>query len=370
MAKIRPAHYKKMLSPFKVGRVFNSVKIKPGRWPLRYKSVSIEYPSRLNAMAMDPSQIDINKDFRYTPGEVVFSVALFKRVSINLRNDSKVVVAKDSKRPALIKHAALLMKKALGFKEGFDIAVENALEIRHCGLGSSSGLIASVACAINEAYGNPIEENNLIRYLAQNHGEEIDGNDRFLNPVQCIGGSAAAGICRAGLILLAGESLPIAKMDITGDYGAVIGIPQDVKDLDSNILMKKEIKNLPKFIATGKRYGKSIAYNILHKMLPAMAEGNLRAVGDVIYEYRFNMGSIKNCSFVYRKLPQLCSELSFIKKDNIAEVLSISSVGPAVFAISKKTEQCKKIFDSRGLKTYLLPLNNSGYKIIDKIKND
>ena len=56
-----------------------------------------------------------------------------------------------------------------------------------------------------------IKGNDLIKYLAQNHGEEIDGEDFYLNPVQCIGGSAAAGIYKAGLILLAGESSPITQ---------------------------------------------------------------------------------------------------------------------------------------------------------------
>ena len=41
-------------------------------------------------------------------------------------------------------------------------------------------------------------------------------------------------------------------MKIDDSYKVVIGIPADVEDLDSNILMEKEIKALPKFILTGK----------------------------------------------------------------------------------------------------------------------
>lgn len=158
-------------------------------------------------------------------------------------------------------------------------------------------------------------------------------------------------------------------MNIDNSYKVVVGVPIDVGNLDSNILMEKEIKALPKFILTGKKYGKTIAYNILHKMIPAMVEGNLKVVGDIIYDYRFNMGSINNCSFVYKKLPRLCRELSFIKKDNLAEVLSISSVGPAIFAITKKSAICKNIFESKDLKTYVFSINNYGYKVLKKIKN-
>ncbi len=356
-------------SPFKVGSIFNPLKLEGRKYPLKYKSLSIDYPTRLNAMAMDPSKIDMRSDLKYSPGEVVFSIALFKRVSVKKRSDSKILVSDNSKRSSLIRHSAILIKKAINFKEGFDIRVNNSKEIRHCGFGSSSGLISSVACALNEAYGNPISPKDLIRYLAQNHGEEIDGDNDHLNPVQCIGGSAAAGICKGGLILLAGESVPIATMDISDNYKAVIGIPRDIEDLDSDILMKKEIKCLPKFIFTGKKYGKTIAYNILHKMLPAMISGDLKPVGDVIYEYRYNMGSIKNCSFTYSKLPKLCADLSFIKKTNIADVLAISSVGPAIFAITNKPHECERIFRSKKLKVYSFLINNNGYKIITRIKN-
>lgn len=360
----------KSLSPFKVGRVFNPIKKRSCRCVLKYKFVTIDYPTRLNAMAMDPSKIDMHGNFKYSPGEIVFSVSLFKRITINKRKDSKIVISQSSKRPALILHAVLLMKQALGFHEGFDIDVKNKKEIRHCGFGSSSGLLASVACAINEAYGNPIDENSLIKYLAQNHGEEIDKNTSCLNPVQCIGGSAAAGICKGGLVLLAGESVPIAKMSISNKYKVVIGIPRNFKDLDSSILMKKEIQCLYKFIKTGKKYGKTIAYNILHEMLPAIYENNLKIIGDVIYMYRFKMGSIKNCSFTYKKLPRLCNELSFLKKDNIAEILSISSVGPAIFAVTKNPDICRKSFNDRGLKTFCFCINNNGYKVIKKISNE
>lgn len=360
----------KHLSPFKVGRVFNPIKKRFDHCALKYKFVAIDYPTRLNAMAMDPSKIDISRNFRYSPGEIVFSISSFKRVTISKRRDSKIVIGQFSKRPALILHAVLLMKKALDFHDGFDINIENTREIRHCGFGSSSGLLASVACAINEAYGNPIDGNSLIKYLAQNHGEEIDGNISYLNPVQCIGGSAAAGICKGGLVLLAGESVPIAKMDIPHEYRVIIGIPKNLNDLDSSILMKKEMQCLHKFIKTGEKYGKTIAYNILHKMLPAMHEGNLRIIGDVIYTYRFEMNSIKNCSFTYKKLPQLCKELSFLKKRNIAEILSISSVGPAIFAITKNPNICKKSFNAKGLKTFCFRINNNGYEIVRKISNE
>ncbi|MDO8557544.1 MAG: hypothetical protein Q7R98_03755 [Candidatus Jorgensenbacteria bacterium] len=369
MNTINKSPRSKVLTLFKVGSVFNPVRTKLNRCYLKYKYVVLDYPSRLNAMAIDPSKIVMSKDFRYTPGEVIFSVPFFKRVSISVRHDQEIVISKSSKRHALIMHAVLLMKSALHFKDGLNVDVENSEELRHCGLGSSSGLLASVACAINEVYGNPVDKKTLIAYLAQNHGEEIDGDNFHLNPVQCIGGSAAAGLCKAGMIILSGESVPIATMRVPKTYSIIVGIPKDIRDADSRILMGKEKKNLYKFVATGRKYGKIIAYNILHRMLPAMVMRDLKAIGDVIYEYRFKMGSIKNCSFTYKNLPKLCKRLEYLKNDGIAEILSISSVGPGIFVITKQPKLCERAFRSERLKIYSWAVNNDGYKIVRRMKN-
>ncbi len=356
-------------SLFKVGSLFNPIKVKVKRCCLLYRKLVLLYPSRLDAMAIDPSKIDVKKNFKYTPGEILFVVPLFKKVTLTLRKDSAIAIDNFSKRRSLIMHSAFLMKRAIGFKEGFDIKVDNENEIKHCGLGSSSSLIAAVACAFNEAYGNPIPRQVLITYLAQNHGEEIDGNEEYLVPVQCIGGSAAGGIEKAGMIVLAGESVPIAEMKIPASYEVVIGIPKDVPDLDAAELMAMEKRNLHRFVATGKKWGKDIAYLVLHEVLPSVVSNDLSKIGDVIYKYRFEMGSIENCSFTYPGLTKLCDDLRYLKKDNIADVLAISSVGPGIFAITKNPRTCIRAFRDRGMKTFSTHIWNGGYRVTKAIKN-
>ena len=347
--------------------IFNPIKV-TGVIRAVYKTIEIMFPSRLNAMAIDPSKIAENKNLVYTPGEILFSVGIYKRIKISVveKEKNKIYISENSKRKPLIKHAYFLMKKALKFKESLFIEVDNDMEIRHCGLGSSSGLIAGVSCAINELYGKPLNKRDLVKYLAQNHGEEIDGDNEKINPVQCIGGSAAAGIYGGGLMVLAGESYLIKKINIPPSYKVVIGIPKNFKEEDSKILLEKEIKNLNKFLKTGKKFGKQIAYNVLHKLLPAMEEGDLRKIGEVIYDYRFNMGSINNCSFVYPGIINLAKKLSFLKKKNLVDVLAISSVGPAFFAVTENVDYCKKIFEKYNLFTIITRIENNGYSVIKK----
>lgn len=356
-------------SLFKVGKVFNPiVPIPRGKPVLKYQEIVLRYPSRLNAMAIDPGSIKPRKDLKYTPGEVIFSVGIYKTVRLRARSDKSIVVSRETTRQSLVRHSALIMKAAIGFSEGFDIKVENKTDILHSGLGSSSGLISSVAVAINEAYGNPIAKSDLIRYIAQNHGEEVEGEEMLLNSVQSIGGSAAAGLCQSGMTVLAGEAIPIATMKIPSEYEAVIGIPSDFIAPDSMVLMEKELKVMHQFITTGKLYGPKNAYNVLHLMLPAMKSGNLKIIGDVIFEYRYNMGSIKNCSFSYPGLERTASLLIPLREDGIAPIISISSVGPGVFTITKNPKKCQEYLRRNGFTTYRAPICNSGYECIRRTK--
>jgi len=97
-----------------------------------------------------------------------------------------------------------------------------------------------------------------------------------------------------------------------------------------------------------------------------MERRDLATVGDVIYDYRFNMGSIKNCSFVYPKIVSLTNKLTFLKEKGIVDVLSISSVGPGIFAITKNKNKCVNAFKEAELKVITTEIENNKYRIIKK----
>ncbi|OHA95156.1 MAG: hypothetical protein A3A96_00790 [Candidatus Zambryskibacteria bacterium RIFCSPLOWO2_01_FULL_39_39] len=353
--------------PFEIGTVFNPLNATIASNKPRFSSVVIKFPSRLNAMAIDPSKITSNRNLVYTPGEVVFSVKIYKAIKVEIvPGKDKLEIDTRAKRKPLIEHSYQLMKKAIGFDESLRISVDNSGEIRHAGLGSSSGLIAGVAAAVNELYGNLIPAAKLVRYLSQNHGEEINNDDKHLNPVQCIGGSAASGLFEGGLIVLAGESTVIGTMKIDPNYKAIIGIPDDYEEYDSKILMDKEIENFDKFLETGKRYGPKIAYDLLHLGLPGMVNSNLMPMGDLIYDYRFNMGSIANCSYCYPPLVAIAERLKYLKEKDMTEVLAISSVGPAFFAITPNVEVVVKAFEKEHLKTFATDIENGKYALVNK----
>lgn len=351
--------------PFRVGTILkekNYLEIKDSR-PIK-KEITIKFPSRLNAMAINPRGITNNSDV-CKAGEVVFSIPIFRIVKVKIvEGEGKIKLAKETTRSSLIMHAALLMKKALGFKDSIEIDVDTEYEIKHCGLGSSSAIISAVGIAINELYGKPYKDEILIRYLAQNHGEEIENEPNFLVPVQCIGGSAASGITLGGLHIITGESTVITSMVLDDDYKVVIAVPKEYKEIDAKEAMDEEIKSFHKFEKTAQKYSQEIAFRMLHDCIPELKNNNLKPLGDLIFDYRYDMGSIENCSFNYPPIVDMAKKVKCLKINGLCDVLSMSSVGPAMFAITKYPDECTKIFEQTDFKTIMTSIYNKKYEVL------
>ena len=333
---------------------------------LQYKEISISYPIRLDAMAINPSAVCYNDSMIFTPGEVVVSANKFIKVYIKVTNKNDSVEISDStRRKVLVKHAYYLMKKVINFTNGLYIDVDDKDIPKHCGFGSSSSTISAVAAAINEMFSHPISNEDLIKYLASNHGEEIDdNNENDLKMVQCIGGGATGGLTEAGIIIIAGKSTTIAKMKYNAKI--LIALPKDFKEQNADILMKKEEENLWKFKETGEKYSKDIAYHLLHKSLPGMVNGEVKDLADIVFKYRFDMGSIENCSFVYEKMLDLANKLRALYEEKRCDFLTLSSVGPAFFAIitnDKDFHYCKEYMESLDMKVIEAEIYNNIYRI-------
>lgn len=348
---------------FTVGTVFNNVEVISNA-SLKYRKLTLSYPSRLEAMALDPAKISDNNNLVYEAGQIDCCISIFKHISIEIdEGSSSISITKRSPRRALIMHAALLMKTALKFEHGLKIDVDDATDLKHCGLGSSSSLIVGTATAVNELYGKPIKSLDLVKYCAQNHGEEVEGDDSQLAPVQCIGGSGVCGHFEGGLIILAGQATPIYTFNIPDDIKVVIGIPEDFTAPDSRTLLEAEVDNIEGFRNMGNAYGKEIAYRLVHEVMPGLGNNDLSKCKELIFDYRWGMESIKNCSFVYPRLVELAERMRFLKNDSKVKILSLSSVGPGFFALTTDTSYVERIFKELGLKTITTTIHNATYSV-------
>lgn len=356
---------------FKAGYIFNEYTDKIDKnLQLKYYKIKTEYPCRIDAMAINPSAVCYNGKSVFTPGEVVISINRKIKVNIEVisENGGILEISERTQRKVLIRHAYGIISKTLNVNPSLKIDVDSSEIIKHCGFGSSSSTIAAVASAINELYGCQINNKKLIKFLASNHGEEIsDENEEDLKLVQCIGGGATNGLTEEGIIIIAGKATSIAKLKY--DSEVLIAIPKDFKPENAEELMKLEEENLWKFKETGDKYSKKIAYDLLHKALPDINNGSIKELADVVFDYRFNMGSIENCSFTYKNMMENAKVLRNLYEKGHCEFLTLSSVGPAFFAIVKNEEQkkiCKDIMENVGMNVIETSICNSTYEIIDK----
>ncbi len=348
-----------MFKSFKVGTVLNSFSGILSILNYQNSEVTIEFPSRINAMALDPSQIEERLDNTYSAGEIIFTTDLFKSISVVKVNcDSDRVF---TTRPSLVLHAVELMRKALNITQKFEVTIHDPNNFKHSGLGSSSSLIAGVMCAINVLYGLPISARDLVAYAARNHGEEtIDDNQ--LSPVQCLGGSAVAGLYEGCLSILVGKNRVLYSCDLPEQH-IVIGIPSDYKPLNADELMVLESQAMPKFVATGLKYRENISYQLTHQVIPDLMESDSDSLKKLIYEYRFDYGSIANCSFCYPRIVNIAEQLRPLNSSKEVTVLGLSSVGPAFFALTTNSQLVQSAFESQGLKCILTKVYNGKFKI-------
>jgi len=328
--------------------------------------VTIHYPARLEAMALDPSKVAEREDRIYEAGQIDLTVSIYKHVTIRIiQGEGEIIISNSTPRQALVRHAAEVMKQTLGFKQSIAIKMSEDLSLRHCGLGSSSGSIAAVASAINELFSRPLSPAAISQLCAQNHGEEIDNDTNHIIPVQCLGGSVVSGNYDGGLLVLAGRAIPIFTMNIPSTLSVVVGIPNDFTHPDSSQLMQQEAENMDGFIETGEMYAQTIAYALVHSVLPELAHGSLKACKELVYQYRWNMGSIRNCSFVLPRINDIAETLRKYQHDPDIALFSLSSVGPGFFALTVNPEKVTEDFEALNMQTITTRVHNGTYAIGD-----
>jgi len=354
------------MTPFPVGFIHNPIIALDSPPDLNHaKRIKLRYPSRLEAMCLDPSKILYNRALNYPAGQINVCVDLCKVVTIEKRTDQNIIIDSSSGRFSLIRHAALLMKSALNIVDGWSIKVSNEHEMRHVGLGSSSSLIASVMAAINALYHHPIAPLTLVRYAAQNHGEEIDNDDEHLYPVQCIGGSAICGHFKGGLQVVAGAATPIFLMHLPDDLSVIIALPPHHSSADAAELMMAEEAMFESFDQAGIQYSQEIAYRMIHEVLPGLVKYDLEPCKQLVYDYRWKMGSIRNCAFSHPQLMHFASLIEPLVNDDEVHLLSLSSVGPVFFALTTAPDRIMTYLNTLGFSTMRTEVYNETYSIIE-----
>lgn len=332
--------------PFAPGTIAN-----PYQGPLRLSvaeslSSVATYPSRLNLMAVDPSRIAVASGRVYRAGEICLAVDCPLQVSIR-RCDETLI--KGTSRTGIVSHVLKIFNAAIRVEADYFVEVEGR-EISHFGLGSSSRLSAGIAMALNQLWGMPLDPWYLVRYLAANHGEEINADSDLLVPVQCIGGGGIAGLVDYPFYVLSGDATLVAQYPVDERYRVVLAYPEQGSPLDAAVMMEREAKNLLHFYTIGQANGRDIAYRVFHHLLPAAAKGDWRTVGEVLDWYRYDLGSVEACSFSHKRFLNLAGLARQLRIDGLADMAGPSSVGPACYLLTKQPKECTEVVVAAGFR--------------------
>ncbi len=351
--------------PFPVGRVTNPLKQNLRCEPHpKFSKVTTKQPARLEPIVLDYTKlVNVSKLQICTAGTISFGVDIYTVANVQLGgNSGEIIINRQTQRPSLVRHVALIMQSALGVSDGLIIDVESSVEAIHVGLGSSASLQTAVAAAINYLYGNPIEPCDLVRYLAQNHGEEIDGVPNHLIPVTSIGGSAAIGLLGGGMMLLSGEATLVARTPLPTHKNFIIGIPKSYTPQDALTLWANEAVTFDQMQQVGETSKYQIAYKVLHSILPGMVNGDFRTMGDVIWESRCNEQSLNRYDVAYPGLKKTALRLRELMELRKVDILSISSAGPAMFAYTSEINRDEIVeeFKQNNMDVWVTKPNNTG----------
>jgi len=337
----------------------------PSKLGIRQNAANIKFPTRLNAMPIDRSAFLPDGSFIRPVGEIMVSLNKFVKVNtVCIGEKGGILKTSDgTKRKGLVNHSYQIMCKALKESPSLFIEVNDEEVPWHSGFGSTGATLGAVCASINELYGNPLKNQDLIKYVMGNYGEQKENTDDKLLFVVSIGGSTATGLTKGGVVVLAGEGVPIGSMDYHGKV--VLGIPNDY------IIQTAEEQHIermgpPKFNREkAEEESRRTAYTLLNKGLPKLVRGDISGISDQVFDNRFNGKGISRCAPIFPRVVEIGQGVKSLYEDGHCDMLGMSSVGPAFFALvdnERDQQKCVERFQGQNMRTEITTVCNSTYQ--------
>ncbi len=361
---------------YKIGKIINPLPYKLKSKPV-YKSCSVKVCARLDTFLcnhhffVEPPRKQV-----YPVCSINFAIDKFTEANVECINSNEIVIENSTNRKDIIMHTALILKKALGFKCGLKISAKNLHNVQHGGFGSTAALQTAVAIAINNLFDNKIPKKELIKFLAQNYGEESNKKG-YLSSMASIGGAAAVAVYNNNLIIIGDESKIWGKYTISNEYEVLIITP---KKLEGVITHNADIKLFEKGQSAFKKIGHdwgSIKENILKdKIIKDLNIYNTKTLFNLINMY--TIGAYGNIPQYFKNrwishsvyFDEFIYEIffnCFKGLDREENCFFVSSGGPSICFITKQKDLVlKNLKKYKEFSVMECKLYNGGPKILIK----
>ncbi|VVB72825.1 Beta-ribofuranosylaminobenzene 5'-phosphate synthase [uncultured archaeon] len=309
-------------------------------------------PGRIHLTVLDMNRFAPN---RPGGGGVGFALKIYCSAEVEC-TDSEVSI--DYSREPIVRHFVEVFRKTVRYNGGFKIKIRDH-EKKHVGLGSTGSVLLALGHAMNAAVGSPLKSEQIRLLLGHNYVEETE-DGRVTRGFETGVGPAAATY--GGMVITGDELALVYRHSFAEGKNAFITIPPTVVSsagrTEFDLLMNRA-RNLDYQDRELK------AYLMLMDLIPALEKGDLKRIGDTIWEIEFRgskRAEVEHHGFeIYR-------HMSLLREAGL-EFVGMSSVGPSIAIVTDKSrEEVERVIESLGLEIAIeTKVDNEGLKIFFEV---
>ncbi len=303
------------------------------------REVDVTVPARLHPTVLDMNRFNLN---RPGGGGLGFAIQIYMHAKVKSTKSPDIIV--NGERSLLMRHYGHIFQHLLEYPGGFEIELQDH-ERRHIGMGSSIGSMVAMAIGINEVLGRPFNGRELRRIIGYHSCEESPTGNNYLIPAFETGMGAMAGF--NGGWILGTDDLEMAYRIPLEDTRCVVFIP-DVPSLEDEFTGRDTAaESEAELLLRRARYLDSLqsgvkAKMLLCDMLPAMIKGDLKAIGDTMFDLSFLGSKRAECEQHGSFGAPIYSHISAFREMG-TEITGMSSVGPTIFALTRDDDTHARI---------------------------
>lgn len=300
------------------------------------ESFKATVPARVHLTVLDMN--------RFSPGMpggggLGFALQLYSNATVSCTPE-KIVI--DSPRILLIEHLVAAFKAVTGYAGGFLIRTEDHGK-EHVGLGSTCTTATAVISAMNEAVGRPLTYDGIRRLIGHNYVEET--NEPGMIAFGFETGVGAATSIYGGMNVMGDQLTHVYQHAFAEDKNVFIITP-NIHSEDDNAGLEEFSLLMNRARTLDYRDRELKAYMIMMDMIPAIEKGDLKKMGDIMWEIEFRgskRAEVQHHTFI------IYQHMNALRQAGL-EFVAMSSVGPSICVVTENTEsEMQLILDPLGL---------------------
>lgn len=228
----------------------------------------------------------------------------------------------------------------------FQVRLDLSPEVSsHGGLGSNAIIISSILFAANALFDRPLSDDEVRYLVAANFAES---NERQMCSPGLETGLASAIVACGGFNLVVDRTHHIwhhSASYMPDVYLARLDIPRrQFSGSEDDIMLARSLRE--DLDHRGMR-----SYAVLMELIPAVIEGDLKAIGDIIWRIQFSGTHLSMIQSYGHQGAEIYEFICTARASGI-EIVGMSSVGPTFFLVSSDSRRVESFLEGLCVQWY------------------